>query len=201
MNKSDTSQTHGGKREGAGRKARFGEPTTLMRVPESAKPVMVDFLNELAQKRLEDSQWPEHLTPIQLAEHQSAFKVPLFGHTVRAGFPSPADDYVADTLDLNDHLMPRKEASFLLRAKGDSMIEAGINDGDILIIDRSLNATDGHTVIATLDGQFTVKRLEKKRGKIRLLPANPEFAPIEIKDEQELQIWGVVTSVIHSLKP
>lgn len=81
------------------------------------------------------------------------------------------------------------------------MIGVGIHDGDILIIDRSLNATDGHIVIATLDGQFTVKKLEKKRGKIRLLPANPEFAPIEIKDEQELQIWGVVTSVIHSLKP
>lgn len=195
------SKTHGGKRAGAGRKAKFGEPTTLLRVPESAKPVVVDFLTELAEKRQAEPKWPSHLVPIKLTDSPTAFKVPLFGHTVRAGFPSPADDYVADTLDLNEHLMPRKEASFLLRAKGDSMVGVGIHDGDILVIDRSINATNGRVVIATLDGQFSVKTLEKKRGKIRLLPANPDFAPIEIKDEQELQIWGVVTNVIHSLKP
>lgn len=193
--------SHGGKRPGSGRKARFGEPTALVRVPESAKPVVLGFLTELARKRETEPTWPAHLTPIPMAENPTAFKVPLFGHSVRAGFPSPADDYVADTLDLNDHLMPRKEASFLLRAKGDSMIGTGIHDGDILVIDRSLTPTHGRVVIATLDGQFTVKTLEKARGKIRLLPANPDFEPIEIKDEQELQIWGVVTSVIHSLKP
>lgn len=201
MSKTKSSQAHGGKREGAGRKAKFGEPTTLMRIPESAKPVVVDFLSELAQKRQTESQWPDHLKPIKLAENPSAFKVPLFGHAVRAGFPSPADDYVADTLDLNDHLMPRKEACYLIRAKGDSMVGAGIHDGDILVVDKSITAADGCVVIALLDGQFTVKTLEKKRGKIRLLPANPEFQPIELKDEQELQIWGVVTNVIHSLKP
>lgn len=192
-------KSHGGKRSGAGRKAKFGEPTILMRVPQSAKPVVVDFLDELAQKRQVEPVWPSHLTPIHLADNPRSFKVPLFGHTVRAGFPSPADDYVADTLDLNDYLMPRKEASFLLRAKGDSMVGASINDGDILVVDRSLTATDGKVVIATLDGQFTVKTLEKKRGKIRLLPANPDFEPIEVRDEQELQIWGVVTNVIHGL--
>lgn len=201
MQAMNQSKSHGGKREGAGRKTKFGEPTVLVRVPESVKPVVVDFLSELAQKRQAEPQWPSDLVPVQLAENPSVFKVPLFAYTVRAGFPSPADDYVADTLDLNDHLMPRKEASFLLRAKGDSMVGAGIHDGDILIIDRSIAPTDGHVVIATLDGQFTVKTLEKKRGKIRLLPANPDFEPIELKDEQELQIWGVVTNVIHSLKP
>lgn len=201
MSKTKPSPAHGGKREGAGRKARFGEPTTLVRVPESAKAVVVDFLDELALKRRTEPQWTDHLMPVKLAENPTAFKVPLFAHTVRAGFPSPADDYVADTLDLNDHLMPRKEASFLLRAKGDSMVGAGIHHGDILIIDRSITPTDGRVVIATLDGQFTVKTLEKKRGRIRLLPANPDFEPIEIKDEQELQIWGVVTNVIHSMKP
>lgn len=204
MNQQKPPQTHGGKRPGAGRKTKFGEPTTLIRVPESARPVVIDFLSELALKRQAEAQepkWPAHLKPVRLAENPTAFKVPLFAHSVRAGFPSPADDYVADTLDLNDHLMPRKEASFLLRAKGDSMIGAGIHDGDILIIDRSITPTDGRVVIATLDGQFTVKTLEKKRGRIRLLPANPEFSPIDIKDEQELQIWGVVTNVIHSLKP
>ena len=190
---------HGGKRPGSGRKAKFGEPTTLMRVPESAKATVVDFLTELAEKRKTESSWPSHLIPVKLAENPSRFKVPLFGHTIRAGFPSPADDYVADTLDLNDYLMPRKEASFLLRAKGESMVGVGIHDGDILVIDRSITPKCGSVVIATVDGQFTVKTLEKSRGKIRLLPANPDFEPIEFKDEQELQVWGVVTNVLHSL--
>jgi DNA polymerase V len=199
MEPKSPTKSHGGKRPGSGRKARFGEPTTLVRVPESAKPVVIDFLAELAQKRQAEPTWPSHLTPVKLAENPTSFKVPLFGHTIRAGFPSPADDYVADTLDLNEHLMPRKEASFLLRAKGESMIGVGIHDGDILVVDRSITATDGKVVIATLDGQFTVKTLEKKRGKIRLMPANTDFEPIEIRDEQELQIWGVVTRVIHNL--
>ena len=200
-NQNSPKSQHGGKRPGSGRKAKFGEPTAIMRVPESAKPVVIDFLNELAQKRQKEPQWPNHLTPVRLAENPASFKIPLFSHTIRAGFPSPADDYVADTLDLNDHLMPRKEASFLLKAKGDSMVGVGIHDGDILIVDRSITASNGCVVIATVDGQFTVKTLEKKRGLIRLLPANPDFQPIEFKDEQELQIWGVVTNVVHSLKP
>lgn len=200
MKASAAKPQHGGKRQGAGRKAKFGEPTAIMRVPESAKPIVIDFLTELAQKRQVEPTWPSHLTPVKLAENPPAFKVPLFGHTIRAGFPSPADDYVVESLDLNDFLMPRKEASFLLKVKGESMIDAGIHDGDILVVDKSMTATDGRVVIVALDGQFTVKTLEKKRGKIRLIPANPEFAPIEIKDEQELQVWGVVTSVIHQFK-
>ena len=193
METTNPPKAHGGKRPGSGRKAKFGERTTLMRVPESAKATMIDFLTELAEQRKPEPRWPSHLTPIKLSDNPTDFKVPLFGHTIRAGFPSPADDYVAATLDLNAHLMPRKEASFLLRAKGDSMLGAGIHDGDILVVDRSLTPVNGKVVIATVDGQFTVKRLEKKRGKVRLLPANPDFEPIEFKDEQELQIWGVVT--------
>src|SRR5574343_812302 len=199
MNSSEPKTQHGGKRPGAGRKAKFGEPTAIMRVPESVKPAVIDFLEELAQKRQAEAKWPSHLKPVKLAENPTAFKVPLFSHTIRAGFPSPADDYVADTLDLNEHLMPRKESTYLLTVSGDSMIGVGIHDGDILVVDRSLNPVNGKVVIAILDGQFTVKTLEKKRGKIRLLPANPEFKPIELKDEQELQVWGVVTKVIHSL--
>lgn len=190
---------HGGARAGAGRKPKFGEKTTLLRVPESAQPVVIDFLNELVQKRQVNPKWPNNLTPVKLAENPISFKVPLFNHTIRAGFPSPADDYVADTLDLNEHLMPRKEATFLVKVSGDSMIGAGIHHRDILVVDRSITPVNGKVVIAVLDGQFTVKTLEKKRGKIRLLPANPDFEPIEMKDEQELQIWGVVTNVIHSL--
>lgn len=193
----NTKTTHGGKRAGAGRKPKFGERTIIMRVPESAKPMIDEMLVAIT----DSCRWPEALTPVPLAENPEPFKVPLFSHTVRAGFPSPADDYVADRLDLNDHLMPRKEASFLLRAKGDSMIGAGIHDGDLLIVDRSITPSNGCIVIATVDGQFTVKRLEKKRGSIRLLSENDQFPPITFKDEQELQVWGVVTNTIHSLKP
>lgn len=196
-----SSSQHGGKRPGAGRKPKFGERTILVRVPESTKQVIVDLATELVKRKQSEPRLPDSLTMLKLADSPEPFKVPLFGHTIRAGFPSPADDYVADTLDLNDHLMPRKEASFLLRAKGDSMVGVGIHDGDLLVVDRSITASNGCVVIAAVDGEFTVKTLEKKRGVIRLLPANPDFHPIEFKDEQELQIWGVVTNVVHNLKP
>lgn len=198
MNATKTSN-HGGKRQGAGRKPKYGEPTAIMRVPESVRAVVLDFIQAVKGSTDKPTSWPEALELLDTPQNPSAFKVPMFSHTVRAGFPSPADDYVADTLDLNDYLMPRKEASFLLRAKGESMVGVGIHDGDILVIDRSITPKSGSVVIATVDGQFTVKTLEKKRGKIRLLPANPDFEPIEFKDEQELQVWGVVTNVLHSL--
>ena len=125
----------------------------------------------------------------------------LFASPVCAGFPSPADDYVAATLDLNEHLIAHKEATFFLRATGHSMIGAGIHDGDLLVVDRSVTPRHGAVVIAVVDGEFTVKRLDKRAGRIRLLAENPEYAPIEFADGQELQVWGVVTNVIHRLAP
>ena len=126
--------------------------------------------------------------------------LPLFSHHVRAGFPSPADDYVCDALDLNEHLVSHREATFFLRAKGYSMTGAGIQDGDLLVVDRSLHPAHRSIVIAVVDGEFTVKRLYKRGGRIRLLAENPDYAPIELQEGQELQVWGVVTSVIHSLR-
>ena len=131
----------------------------------------------------------------------ATLSLPLYSHSVPAGFPSPADDYVSETLDLNEHLISHKEATFFLRAKGHSMTGAGIQDGDLLVVDRSLNPTHRSIVIAVVDGEFTVKRLYKRAGRIRLLAENPDFAPIEFIDGQELLIWGVVTSVIHKLRP
>ena len=130
----------------------------------------------------------------------TAFKRPLFGHKVRAGFPSPADDYVEAFLDLNEHLIEHKEATFFVRATGDSMTGAGIQEGNLLVVDRALEARHGDIVIAVIDGDLTVKRLDKRRGKIRLVAENPAYAPIELKDGQELTIWGVVTSVIQRFK-
>jgi DNA polymerase V len=124
----------------------------------------------------------------------------MFGHKVRAGFPSPADDYVEAFLDLNEHLIEHKDATFFVQATGDSMTGAGIQEGNLLVVDRALEARHGDIVIAVIDGDLTVKRLEKRRGKIRLVAENPDYAPIEFTDGQELTIWGVVTSVIQRIK-
>lgn len=125
--------------------------------------------------------------------------LPLYGSRVSAGFPSPADDYLEDTLDLNEHLITHPAATFMVRVSGDSMLGAGIHPGDILVVDRSLEATDGRIVIAVLDGELTVKRLSLQGAAVRLLPENPEYAPIIIREAQDFSVWGVVTSVIHKL--
>ncbi|MCA1788800.1 MAG: translesion error-prone DNA polymerase V autoproteolytic subunit [Thioalkalivibrio sp.] len=124
----------------------------------------------------------------------------MFGHKVRAGFPSPADDYVEAFLDLNEHLIEHVDATFFVQATGDSMTGAGIQEGNLLVVDRALEARHGDIVIAVIDGDLTVKRLEKREGKIRLVAENPAYEPIELKEGQELTIWGIVTSVIQRIK-
>ncbi len=120
----------------------------------------------------------------------------MFSHAVAAGFPSPADDYVAGKLSLDEHLIQHQAATFFVRAKGQSMTGAGIFDGDLLVVDRSLNSKSGDIVIAVVDGDLTVKYLVKQEQSVTLKAANPSFGDIEFKDGQELQVWGVVTSAI-----
>lgn len=129
--------------------------------------------------------------------YQSGLSIPLFSSKVQAGFPSPADDYIETHLDLNKHLVKHPAATFFLKAFGDSMTGAGIVSGDLLVVDRSLEATHGKIVIAAINGELTVKRLLKSAGKIQLLAENNRFKAIEITGEEELVIWGVVTHVIH----
>lgn len=126
--------------------------------------------------------------------------IPLFGHTVPAGFPSPADDYVEDKLDLNKLLVQNKSATFFLRVKGDSMINAGINDGDIIVVDRSVEPVERSVVVAVVDSELTIKRLVWRNGVAELHAENSKYAPIRFKEGQELTIWGVVTSSVHSVK-
>ncbi len=125
--------------------------------------------------------------------------LPLFLSKVRAGFPSPADDYLDKKLDLNEFLIKHPASTFFVKVKGDSMIKAGINSGDILVVDRSLEPKDKRVVVAVVNGEFTVKRVSKKRDKLFLLSENDAYAPIEIKEDMEFEIWGVVLHVIHSL--
>jgi len=127
------------------------------------------------------------------------YKLPIFLGRLPAGFPSPADDYLEGKLDINKHLVKHPAATFYVRVSGDSMLGAGIHCGDLLVVDRSLEAKNGNVVVAVLDGDLTVKRLYKRDGVIRLMPENPQYQPIEIAEGQSFEIWGVVTSVIHSL--
>ena len=124
---------------------------------------------------------------------------PLFLSKVPAGFPSPADDYIEGSLDLNQHLIKHKAATFFVRVTGDSMTGAGIHDGDLLIVDRALEAQDKSVVVAVVNGEFTVKRIKKENGRVWLMPENAKFQPMEMKEGSELEVWGVVTNVIHSL--
>ena len=124
---------------------------------------------------------------------------PLFSCGVSAGFPSPADDYIDRNLDLNELMIANPAATFFVRVAGDSMIGAGINHDDILVVDRSLSPVSGKVVIAILNGELTVKRLMKTENSCRLVAENPAYDPIELVEENECEIWGVVTYVIHSL--
>ena len=123
-------------------------------------------------------------------------RAPLFSHKVAAGFPSPADDYIEGRLSLDEHLISNKDATFFVRAKGNSMVGAGIFDGDLLVVDKSLTPSSGDIVIAIVDGDLTVKRLINRDGKVILKPENPRCKEIEFKEGQELQVWGVVTSTV-----
>lgn len=176
-NQKDGRVMHGGKRERAGRpKGRnaYGEATKPIRIPQSKIANVLSYLQE-----------------------STLFARPLYTNKVSAGFPSPADSDIECSLDLNNHLIQHPVATFFLRVSGDSMQNAGIQSGDLLIVDKSLEPSDGKIVIAAIDGELTVKRLVKKSGRVQLVPENNRYPIIEVGDMQDLVIWGVVTYVIH----
>ncbi len=133
-------------------------------------------------------------------EKRTSLKLPLVSASVEAGFPSPADDHLERGINLNEELIRNPAATFYVRVKGESMRDAGIHPGDILIIDRSVTPADRQIVVAMIDGEFTVKRFRKRNGKITLEAENPAFQPIEIGENQELTIWGAVTYIIHQAR-
>lgn len=124
-------------------------------------------------------------------------ELPLLLSLIPAGFPSPAEDYIDQHLDLNDHLVSHPAATFFVRVVGESMAGDNIQPGDILVVDRALDAVNGRIVIAVVDGDFTVKRLRRKNGRIFLEPANHAFKSVEITPEMDFEVWGVVTFIIH----
>lgn len=125
--------------------------------------------------------------------------IPLFTDQVPAGFPSPATDYCERKLDLNELCVKKPAATYFVRAQGDSMIEAGIFPGDVIVVDRSLSAVHGDIVIASFNGELLLKKLETQ-PKTRLVPMNESYAPIDIPEGADLEIFGVATNVIHRLR-
>jgi len=128
-------------------------------------------------------------------------EIPLFLSPVHAGFPSPADDFVETQLDLNQYLVSHPVATFFVRASGDSMEGAGIFNGDILVVDTSLQPRHGMVVVAVLSGEFTVKRFIQQKKKVILASENPAYPPIEIQEGMEFSVWGVVTYSLHRHSP
>lgn len=129
----------------------------------------------------------------------SRLSIPFFLEHVSAGFPSPAEDYVEKTLDLNELCIKHPAATFFVRVKGESMIEAGIFPGDVLVVDRSLVASHGDIIIASLESEMTVKQLHLRPEPVRLLPRNAAYQPIMIEEGMTLEVFGVVTNVVRSL--
>jgi DNA polymerase V len=196
MRTEPTKPRHGGTRQGAGRKAAYGEPTKTVRVPQSLVPVVVDYLDELKRSAKTPSD-PSGLRPI--ASMRAATSVPALGRRVRAGKPTSGDDYQEDAVDLGKHLVRDPSSTFVMKVAGWSMRDAGIADGDELVVDRGVAADDGRIVVADIDGELTVKRLKRATTGWLLQAANPDFADIPVGDKSELNIWGVVTRVIHAV--
>ena len=137
------------------------------------------------------------VTKIFKNNSKNKLRLPLVTSKVQAGFPSPADDYIEKDLDLNELMIPHPAATFFVKVDGDSMLDAGIQSGDLLVVDRSLEATNGKIIVAIVNGEFTVKRLLIKGNSVFLAPENSKFSLIKIQPDTDFQIWGVVSYVIH----
>jgi DNA polymerase V len=131
------------------------------------------------------------------SEDMQRNEIPMFTSSVRAGFPSPADNYVDQKLDLNRFLIRHPSATFYVRVKGNSMENAGIRDGDMLIVDRAIDPRNNDIAVCVINGEFTVKRLKKENGLLYLMPENSSYKPIHVLEGADFQVWGVVAYVIH----
>ena len=138
-------------------------------------------------------------TPLPLRAQRRQLAIPLAGEWIAAGFPSPADDYVDVGIDLNEQLIHHPSSTFFLRVSGDSMTGSGIHDGDLLVVDRSLDPKPGRVVVAVLDGAFTLKRLMRDQHGLHLEAAHPDYPVLELRHCMDVQIWGVAIHVIHPL--
>ncbi|MCC8996470.1 MAG: translesion error-prone DNA polymerase V autoproteolytic subunit [Nitrosomonas sp.] len=197
----------GGKRENAGRPAgqgRYGEPTKSIRVPLSQETTVRSFL-EVFEKRkaINDgdvSNVEKMLTP-RISEEP--IRLPLYSTKVAAGLPSPADDHVENTLDISEFMIDRKDSTFFITIKGESMIDVGLMPGDKVVVDRSKTPVIGDIVLAVVDREFTIKIYDLGANKMpRLVPANSSgtYRPIYIRPDMQFEIFGVVTGSFRRFK-
>lgn len=171
---------HGGKRTGAGRpvgSGKYNSPTKTMRIPTEMQEEIASYIDSKGNT------------------------IPFYSSFVQAGYPTPAgDETEPERINLYSLLVENPDETYVLKATGESMLGAGINPGDMLVVDRKKPATDGAIVIASINGDFTVKRLEHKNGQLVLLPENPDYDPIIIGEDDDVHIFGVVTHSIHAMK-
>jgi len=182
-------RTHGGRRPGAGHP--FGLPSIRLRIPESHADSVRAILADAAISR--------KLQPIKIAVGARPRLIPMFVANVPAGFPSPAEQYIEEDLDLNKHLIPsgHEASTFIIRVSGWSMIGAGIHDGDEIVVDRAHEHPIGKVVVASHNGQMTIKRLRERQGKLVLVAENPHYPDRVIAEGEEFAVWGVVVRVLH----
>jgi len=174
----------------------YGEETRPVRVPCGLLAEVTAILDRYRRRR-GSTQGPGGIMPVTTPS--ISLPIPLYESRISAGFPSPADDSLEAALDLNAYLVKNPAATFLVRVEGDSMTGAGIHHGDIIVVDRSLEARDGKVVVAVLNGELTVKRLGYRNSRPVLFPENPEYPPIPVGDDADFLVWGVVTSVLHKV--
>lgn len=197
-----TTFDHGGARSNAGRKAKYNEPTKVIRVPESQVSLIKQWLLEHQKTaHLRDLNGKLDVQQIQ-PKNDKIYQIPLATERVAAGASAPMQDHIEAALDLNEYLIRNEASSFIVKANSLSMLDAGIDINDPLLVDRSIQAKAGDIVIAMIDNEFTVKRLmfdhAFKPAKVWLKAENPDFDNIYIQEGQDFSIWGVVT---FNLKP
>lgn len=202
--------SRGGARPGAGRPSGTGnyrESTQPIRVPESQIKAVVAYLGAYRTAALapeaNEPGTAVAVEPRPISPYAPRQRVRRAGSSVPAGFPSPADDYIEGAIDLNDHLIVtgHKDATFIVRVSGWSMIGAGIHDGDEVVVDRAITPSEGNVVVAIVNGELTIKRLRFQKGKPVLVAENPHFKDRRFNDDEgdQLEIWGVATRVLHKL--
>ncbi|HLP81791.1 MAG TPA: translesion error-prone DNA polymerase V autoproteolytic subunit [Nitrosomonas sp.] len=203
--------THGGKRENAGRpsgQGKFGEPTKVMRIPESQIGTVKNFLEALQRKRSQAGS-DSAVTEINVDEFftpgipEQPTLLPLFSTKVAAGFPSPADDYVEKSLDVSEFLIDHAASTFFVTIKGESMIDVGLLPDDKVVVDRSKTPVLGDIVLAVVDREFTIKIYDHGANNMpRLMPANSSgaYRPIYIRPDMQFEIFGVVIGSFRRFK-
>lgn len=183
---------HGGRRVGAGRKPKPDQVTKVIRVPEARIPDIKALLQEKPQQ--------QEIKDIRQIDPVTQMEIPLATERVRAGFPSPAQDYIDKKVDLNEHLIKNETSTFIVRVDSQSMLNVGIDINDELIVDRSIEAKHRDIVIAWVDNEFTVKRLIKDAKGCWLKAENDDYPDILPLEGQQFEIWGVVTKLIKNFK-